>query len=267
MGSPSKEIGRYDDELLHKVTIKQGFTIWKTEITQAEYKQYVGGNPSHFEKCGDACPVENVTWHEALQMCNKMSQAQGLPECFTCELKTIVDNVTNNQQKLLVCTLKEQYVDSQGNPDPKTCWGYRLPTEAEWEFAARAGTQTATYKGELIDGSCGPDRELNLISWYCQNANSTQITGLKEPNKWGLYDMLGNVREWVWDFYAPYPNRPATDPIGPLTGSGRVVRGGSWSGRALESRAAYRYDHEPFRREYNLGCRGARNVPPPTTQT
>ena len=131
-----------------------------------------------------------------------------------------------------------------------TCKGYRLPTEAEWEYAARAGTTGARYG------------ELDKIAWYKSNSGSkTHAVGGKQPNKWGLHDMLGNVYEWTWDWYGPYSAGSQQDPVGPASGSHRVCRGCSWYRAARGCRAAGRSSYAPSRRLHSLGFRPARSVP------
>ena len=132
---------------------------------------------------------------------------------------------------------------------------YRLPTEAEWEYAARAGTATDTYAGDITEQR-GNDRVLNRIAWYRETSGGrTHPVGRKAPNGWGLHDMLGSVWEWVGDRYGDYPGGSATDPTGPRSGSNRVFRGGSWSDNARYCRSAYRYRNSPgYRRPY-LGFR------------
>ena len=144
--------------------------------------------------------------------------------------------------------------------------GYRLPSEAEWEFAARAGSQTDTYAGDITE-PYGEDPVLEGIAWYENNTDArTQPVGGKEANAWGLHDMLGNVWEWVGDWYGEYPGGRVTDPTGPGTGSGRVMRGGGWNSLARICRAANRGGDGPgirvislgFIRSSNLGFRLAR---------
>ena len=132
---------------------------------------------------------------------------------------------------------------------------YRLPTEAEWEYAARAGTMTDTPSGELTEPT-GNDRVLNRISWYDENSGErTHQAGRKAPNAWGLHDMLGNVWEWVGDRYGDYPGGSVTDPAGARSGSSRVLRGGSWLSYARNCRSASRYGLSPGSRYDFLGFR------------
>jgi formylglycine-generating enzyme required for sulfatase activity len=144
------------------------------------------------------------------------------------------------------------------------CTGYRLPTEAEWEYAARAGTTTATYVGDLsgtVTGCTTAQANLDGIAWWCLNSGSrTQAVGGKTANAWGLRDMLGNVLEWTWDWYGTYPGT-VTDPLGAATGSGRVGRGGSWNSVAGSARAARRLLGDPDDRGNNVGFRLARSLP------
>ncbi len=133
-----------------------------------------------------------------------------------------------------------------------------LPTEAQWEYGCRAGTRTATYAGDLdLEGIRAS--VLNDIAWYHGNANrKTHPVGLKDPNPWGVYDMLGNVREWCSDFYGEYSESPATNPLGPSEGASRVIRGGSWPYHAQFVRAARRDGRRPSRADSSLGFRVSR---------
>ncbi len=135
---------------------------------------------------------------------------------------------------------------------------YRLPTEAEWEYAARAGSTTAFPNGgiTMTDNSCDYDPNLDAIGWYCGNSDrETHPVAQKQANAWGLFDMSGNIREWIQDWYGDYPIGSVTDPTGPSTGSSRVLRGGSWNDHAWICRSAYRYWISPDNRIFSLGFR------------
>jgi formylglycine-generating enzyme required for sulfatase activity len=144
------------------------------------------------------------------------------------------------------------------------CTGYRLPTESEWEYAARAGTTTATYAGDLsgtVTDCTTAQANLDGIAWWCVNSGiRTNTAGVKAANAWGLHDMLGNVREWNWDWYDTYPDT-VTDPLGAETSALRVVRGGSWSSASRFARSASRSFRAPSNRAYIDGLRLARSLP------
>ena len=246
MGSPSSEAGRGSDEGAQRtVRITRAFFLKATEVTQGEWEALMGSNPSSFSSCGDDCPVESVSWWESVEYCNALSRSEGLPECYEVSGSTV--------------TVKA----AGGNP--LECEGYRLPTEAEWEYAYRAGTATAFYNGGITYTGwvCGSDPNLDEIAWYCGNSgDTTHSVGAKEPNAWGLYDMAGNVWEWAWDRYGEYESRPNpdTDPVGPGEGSYRVYRGGSWNRNARYCRAASRNMYDPGYRFRYLGLRPARSA-------
>lgn len=218
MGSPEDETDRNDDEEpLTDVTITRGFFMGKYEVTQAEYEAVTGGNPSKWSD-DPRLPVETVTWHEAIAYCEKLTeqerQAGRLPEG----------------------------------------WEYRLPTEAEWEYACRAGTTTRFSYGD------DPGyQKLSDFAWYKDNSGDrTHVVGQKLPNPWGLYDMHGNVWEWCMDWYADeLPGGSVADPLGPDSGSYRVRRGGSWYKRPGDwrYRSANRGRCEPSRRSSRNGFR------------
>jgi formylglycine-generating enzyme required for sulfatase activity len=206
MGSPANEEG-YTNEVQHAVTLTQGFWLSDHEVTQGEYDAVMGINPSHFKWYPNR-PVENVSWEDAVRYCQKLSE----------------------RERAAGRILADQ--------------AYRLPTEAEWEYAARAGTTGARYG------------ELDAIAWYDGNAEgATRPVKGKQPNGWGLYDMLGNVWEWCSDWHGDYPMDAVTDPIGPSSGSRRVSRGGSWDFVARGARSAVRSGSYPGGRNYNQGFR------------
>ena len=198
------------DEPAHRVYVSP-FAIDKYEVTQEEYERVTGVNPSRHK--GATNPVEQIRWADAAKYCNARSRAEGLQPAY----------------------------------DPKT-WqcdfeadGYRLPTEAEWEYAARAGTGGDRYFGD--DPS-----KLSRHAWFKENSTrGPQPVGQREPNPWGLYDVYGNVWEWCHDFYAEdyYRQSPERDPRGPQTGENRVVRGGCWDSRPDMCRSAYRNYENP----------------------
>jgi sulfatase modifying factor 1 len=175
MGSPEHEDKRRDDEVQHRVTLTAGFWISKSPTTQAEYVGVVGCNPSKFKNVDQ--PVETVSWDEAVKYCRKLTKQQ--------HAEGII-------------------------PDG---WEWRLPTEAEWEFAARAGHPGARYG------------DLESIAWYWLNADTPKASGWNIPNNWGLHDVIGNVSEWCSDWYGKYDTSLSNNPTGPSIGKYRVVRG------------------------------------------
>jgi cysteine-rich repeat protein len=250
MGSPIHEEGRSSDEMLHQVTLTRSFEISAFEVTQADFDVLMGYNPAQFPGCGQACPVNSISWHEAALYCNALSFDVGFDECYSCT--GVAPDVT--------CELAAAYVT------PYECSGYRLPTEAEWEYAARAGTSTATYNGDLDADHLyceQPNPVLDPIAWFCGNSNTQfpHSVGGKDPNPWGIYDILGNVYEWCHDGYADYPAGPVNDPLGPETASHRVMRGGYWEYLAKTVRSAFRWQKEATDRYYGTGFRPVRTLP------
>jgi formylglycine-generating enzyme required for sulfatase activity len=224
MGSPANEAGRYNDEgPQHQVTVS-GFYMGKYEVTQAEYQAVMGTNPSYIK--GSNLPVEQVSWFDAVEYCNKRSQREGLSPAYSISGTGDSRSVTWN----------------------RSANGYRLPTEAEWEYACRAGTTTPYHSGSGVDNA----------GWYHSNSgNTTHSVGGKQPNAWGIYDMHGNVREWCWDWfgYGNYASGAQTDPMGASSGRNRVYRGGSWGSVAQYLRSASRAGNGPGDRNFRLGFR------------
>ncbi|NQW63404.1 MAG: formylglycine-generating enzyme family protein, partial [Deltaproteobacteria bacterium] len=202
----------------------------------------------------DSGPVEYLDWYAAVAFANARSAAEGLTSCYT--LTGCADD-TNGWQDGLHAGCTDAYFVGPA------CTGYRLPTESEWEYAARGGTTTATYLGNLsgtVTDCTTVQANLDGIAWWCLNSGSrTQAVGLKSANSFGLYDMLGNVWEWTGDRYGTYPGT-VTDPTGPTTGSYRVNRGGSWYDIARSARAAFRNGNAPGNRDSNLGFRLVRTA-------
>jgi len=219
MGSPSDELGRYDDEVQHEVTLTQGYWLGKYEVTQAQYEAVMGTNPSGFK--GADLPVEKVSWYDAKEFCAKL---------------TAFEKATGR--------LPEGYE-------------YTLPTEAQWEYACRAGTTTALNSGKNLSDK-DQCLEMDEVGWYKYNSDrATHPVGQKLPNVWGLYDMHGNVWEWCLDRYGDYPTSAVTDPTGPIMGSSRVIRGGSWYFYAGGCRSATRSGNGPSYYDSNYGFRVA----------
>jgi len=191
---------------VHAVTLSD-FQISKYQITQEMYQQVMGSNPSPLKSSN--LPAEHVNWFEAIEFCNRLSRFNGLRECY---IKRGHDDI--------YCEF---------NAD-----GFRLPTEAEWEYAARGGNQS---KGYEYSGS----NILSEVAWYSENSNGqAQPVGLKKPNELGIYDMSGNVPEWCWDLYANYKMEHQVNPVGSDSGMYQILRGGSWSQDAIRQRVAFR---------------------------
>jgi formylglycine-generating enzyme required for sulfatase activity len=246
MGSPQQEPGRAPGELPHTVELTHPFEIWSTEMTQEFYEEIFWGDPSENWVCEPDCPVENLTWHEAAEFCNSLSAMYRYDPCY-----------------VRVEGPDYAYELDAAYGTPYDCPGYRLPTEAEWEYAARAGAIESTYNGEIDAGHLGceqPNATLDPIARFCGNSSTTGTVGQKQGNAWGLYDMLGNVAEWCHDRYTDYAQLPQTDPVG-TGGSLFVVRGGSFGDPASSCRAAARCTREYLERSPRVGFRCARTLP------
>ena len=238
MGSPESEPEREDDEIQHSVTIST-FYMCKYHVTQAEYQAIMGNNPSVHE--GPNLPVNNIIWFEAIDYCNKLSRKDDLEPVYT------VTGIGENRS-----------VSWNRNAN-----GYRLPTEAEWEFACRAGTKTPFSTGNNITTN-----QANFNGYYPYNNNAAGIyrdkmlpVGSFAANPWGLYDMHGNVSEWCWDWYDEYPTGAQTDPQGVShkTQAGKVVRGGTFGNIEIIQRSAKRLNSNPNETVGGIGFRVVRN--------
>jgi formylglycine-generating enzyme required for sulfatase activity len=216
-------------EPVHQVTLTKNFYMGKTEVTQKQYLavmgSYPGAAPSDRYGKGDNYPMYYVSWFDAVQFCNTLSGLEGLTPAYDINGVTV--------------TLNERYT------------GYRLPTEAEWEYACRAGTKTTYSTGNTISNDTG---------WYYANSGDISHEVGQKPqngNAWGLYDMNGNVRDWCWDWYKLYTNSDVTDPapMGASSGTHRMARGGNWYSAEAALRSANRGFFGPSSRYDDMGFR------------
>jgi len=208
----------------YTVTLTKDFYMGKYQVTQELYQAVTGSNPGYFSaangrapaegEAADKRPAEQVSWYDAVAFCNALSVLEGLTSVYTINGTDVSANWNAN--------------------------GYRLPTEAEWEYACRAGTTTAYNTGAGVSDATG---------WYAGNSkNTTHETGLKSANAWGLYDTHGNVYEWCWDWWAPFADKDEMDSTGPASSpiKRRVMRGAAWKSPSTLIRSAYRDYGDPF---------------------
>ena len=236
MGAPTQERDSNAwEKPQHLVTLTQSYYLGSTEVTQRQWVAVMGSNPSTLTSCGLDCPVDTVSWND---ICGGTTGSSCTPSSFIGKL-----NEHLGTTKL------------------------RLPTEAEWERAARGGATTSTpfFFGDdtscALAWTCTPCELFAQYMWWCGNVgDNTHPVGSKLPNQYGLYDMHGSVWEWVADWYDLYPGAPQTDPVGPPTGSGRVFRGGTWTGDAAHCRSAARSFFYPEAAGAIVGFRLARSL-------
>lgn len=259
MGSPKEEDGRNDDETLHEVALTQSFAVSRTEISQGHYSAITrwslipfitdsDGRDCSFGGIGEGLPMICVNWFEAVTFCNELSRREGLTPAYDIQSETVT-------------------WDREAD-------GYRLLTEAEWEYVARAGTRDVWVGTSDVDRVCQHDNVADakakasipeFTTFDCDDGFAVLApVGAKKPNRWQIFDLGGNAAEWVWDTYSDYSEESVQNPIAKdPSAPSRVVRGGSWGYGPLDGRIANRFRFEPTRHNAALGFRIARTYPLP----
>ena len=249
MGSPPAETCRElwtSLETAHGVSLSTAFAISPFETTRRQFADTMGYAAEPEAGC-PTCPVAQVSWHEAASYCNRLSESAAYPLCYSC----------SGSASATRCSVLAGYAGK----DFSKCQGYRLPTEAEWEYAYRAGQDTAAYWGTV--DSCVTSPSAEAYSWHLANGDGLpHPVGTKAPNPWGLFDMAGNLWEWCHDWHeVDLGSAAAVDPVGATSGTHRVTRGGSFDDNIGKHRAAMRDSERPTLRRAYLGFRCVRSQP------
>ncbi len=239
-----------------KAVIVSSFYLAKYEVTQKEWTDLMGSNPSAFQ--GDTLPVETVSWYDCIEYCNQRSLKEGLEPYYTID-KSLKDHAKQSENDDVKWTVT---INAGAN-------GYRLPTQAEWEYAAGGGQRAKNFTYSGSD-------DLNQVGWYWRNSGDEELQGLwnwplveanksktkpvggKQPNELGIHDMSGNVREWCWDWEA-HQESNVTDPKGGARGAARIWKGGGWMGAEFCCEPVFRAGYEPHSRGNDQGFRLARD--------
>jgi formylglycine-generating enzyme required for sulfatase activity len=243
MGSPDDERGRYDDEVRHGVTLTREYAIGQYEVTQAQWTAVMRGLPAIYAETvagpsrGPGGEVDNG------ERAKKVVQPK---ELISTRGNTPIVFVSYDDCRKFCDRLNASL----------SGWRVRLPTEAEWEYACRAGTESALNDGGSLKSTNAEDKTLDRLAWYQEGGDRTlRPVGGKLPNVWGLFDMHGNAAEWCADYYGPYEAREARDPQGPQQGANSVIRGGSYDLNAEDCRSAWRIGRPADERHKAIGFR------------
>jgi formylglycine-generating enzyme required for sulfatase activity len=271
MGAPTDEWGRgaiSSNQV--QVTITRPFELGQTEVTRGQWVELGLSQPAQYLQLGSAdclesdCPQGNVDFFDAAEFANRYSARQGLDPCY------LLEECSGEFGNQFVC--RSIHTTTASAYD---CVGYRLPTEAEYEYAARAGTTTAFHSGPItpqVDSACHMDSNLELIGWYCHNSEKrAHPVAQKQANDWGLFDVSGNVCEWCNDVYKPlgYGTGPLVDPSGiprdgsdmtALSGEDRVTRGGDYTMPAFMNKNDWHASFADYAFGANIGIRLARTL-------